>query len=186
MNDGKLDRFRPSLETLSGVRRQLVEAGIPPEQIPEDWLYTIVAAMTKWSTTSRDGLAFMVNSLGFNWKTGDDDKVYNYIEPNSQQVHEIPPKDVHFFSGASVKGFPVNPNDIEVSSRNLEQCEGCGVTAHCLIDVRDPVSDRIERLCNNCRLLSDNLSINGTGDPSTCNECTMRSCYHNPRKRLRA
>lgn len=186
MEDGKLDAFRPSLETLSGIRRQLVDAGIPTEQIPEDWLIAITAAMTKWISRDRHGMAFVVNALGFRWKTGDDDKIYRYIEPTTQNVYEIDPKQVHFFAGAAVRGVPTDPTNVEITERITEQCDGCGISAHCLTDIRDPVSDRIERLCNNCRTLSDNPRVRDKGDPMVCEECTVRDCYHHPRhmKRL--
>lgn len=180
--DEKLDEFLPSLETLSGVRRQLISAGIKAEDINEEWLVTVVAAMSKWMTRTTDGLEFVVASLGFQRRMGDDDKIYRYIEPTTQNVYEIPPNQVRFFAGAALKGFPINPIDLEVSERRTEQCEGCGIVAHCLKEVRDPISDRLERLCNNCLWQSDNWRIKDHGDPMICQECTVLGCHHHPRK----
>lgn len=179
-DDGKLDAFIPSAETLAGVRRQLVDAGVDP--INEEWLLVVVSAMTKWQTTTADGMRFFVNSLGFCWKDGEDDKVYRYIDPQTQTVYDINPKDIHFFSGSAVRGVPIDVNSLEVYDRKAEQCEGCGICAHCLKEVRDPISDRLERLCNNCLWQSDNFRIKDQGDPMICEECTVTHCYHHPRR----
>jgi hypothetical protein len=183
----KLDRFLPSLETTTSIKRQLINAGIDPDAIPEDWLVAIVAAMTKWQCQTQDGLKFVVNMLGFQWRKGLDDHVYEYDDHNTGVTHRIPPDKIYFFAGAAVAGNPVNPADITVSKPEHLQCEGCGISAHCVKEVWDASRGRSERLCNTCAVMSENPVVKQGGCPKKCDDCTKVCCYHHPKnmKRLR-
>lgn len=177
--DEKLDRFRPSLEVLLSVKRQIINAGVDPDSIPMDWLDVAVAAMTRWVTQTPEGMRHIVNCLQFQWKPGLDDHHYEYASPNGE-VFDIPPSKIHFFMGAAIAGNPVNPASLTITKREGSNCEGCGITSHCVKDVRNPVTDRIERLCNTCLFMSDNTHIARSGDPLVCRDCTKKDCAHHP------
>lgn len=186
--DSKLDRFFPSPETVAGVKRQLINAGIAPESIPQDWLAAIIAAQTKWQATTVDGSAFVVNSLGFQWTTGRDEFQYDFHDPNSMDIYKLKSDQVHFFAGAAVNGHPVNPTSIVASKRTTLQCEGCGIVSHCVKTVRDPSRDRLETLCNTCICHHEFSKVQDLGERDLCQRCTSTDCYHHPqpKKAIRA
>ena len=178
----KLDNYVPSREALSGIRRQLEEAGIPLESIPEDWLVAIAAAMNKWLFSGKDGLEFAASRMQLKWKRGDDDKEYEYYHTQSGEVYPVPPEKTLFYWGASVFGRPVDPEMVMTMDKSCETCEGCGVSMYCVSEYSHPVKGRLETLCRSCAAQSDyraDLS-------DTCTNCTMTSCAHNPRHVKRA
>lgn len=176
----KLDQFMPSMEMVAGVKRQLVAAGIAPEYIPMEWLNAIVAAVNKWHTT-KEGANTLFNQLGFQLIRGKDDKEYEYCDAWGNR-YSIPPTQVMFVQGALVHGNPVNPGSIVVTSKVSAQCEGCGITGHCIEEIRNPSTDRIETLCNTCRAMHNNTRISSTASTNKCTSCTVVSCYHHPRR----
>lgn len=181
MNQEKLDSFIPDADAIAGIKRQLVNAGIEPEAIPIDWLVAIVAGTTKWISQTPDGMSYVVNRLGFQWTQGKDDYVYEYNDYESGNSFVIKPKQIHFFAGAAINGKPVNPRLISSSKNKMEQCDGCGITSHCIKNVRDPAKDRLQSLCNACLYQSDSPRIKEMGNSIICNECTCLDCYHHPK-----
>jgi hypothetical protein len=179
----KLDGFRPSAEVLAGVRRQLVSAGVDPDTIPEDWLFAIVAAMTKWSFRTPSGLEFSLQWLGAQTKKGLDDFDYEYSDSQTGNSYQINPDRVMYFAGASVNGYPVDPQSIYSSKKEENQCDSCGTRRHCVKDVRDPVKDRLESYCNACLSYHDNPRLSSGCSVHKCETCTDVGCYHNPRYR---
>lgn len=176
----KLDAFFPSAEVTEGVKRQLVNAGIDPNTIPMDWVVAAIAATHKWQQQTQEGLVHTVNLLGFKFKRGLDDHNYDYENPYSGEIVRVPAHRVYFFAGASMLGRPVSPDSIIISKRETDQCESCGVSAHCLKTIRDPRTDRQERLCNNCISLHDSLTVNQQGEQRICRDCTKTTCFHHP------
>lgn len=66
---------------------------------------------------------------------------------------------------------------------DTEACESCGglfPKTYCTKTVRDPRTDGLETLCNNCRLYSDNPTIRDTSSSSTCGNCEMNGCNYHP------
>jgi len=186
--DNKLDRFFPSPDTVAGVKRQLLNAGIPAESIPHDWLVAIIAAQTKWQCSTADGMAFVVNSLGFQWTCGKDEYQYDFHDPNSMDIYKLKSNQVHFFAGAAVNGCPVHPQSIAISKRATAQCEGCGIVSHCTKTIRDPSKDRMETLCNVCICHHEYSKVQDLGERDLCRRCTASDCYHHPqsKKAIRA
>jgi hypothetical protein len=180
MSEEKLDRFLPSKEMYHGIKMQLVKAGIDPTAIPEDWLITILAAVSKWQLCTQDGIAETINNLGFDWTTGKDEVFYEYFSPVGT-VEEVNSKDIHFFAGASIRGRPIKPSNIIISKRDEFSCSSCGVKTYCVKEVRNPVIDDIESICNACLTLHENRKMRDKTEGKECSTCTEHKCYHNPR-----
>lgn len=179
----KLDKFAPSPGVIAGVKRQLVNAGVAPESIPHEWLSAIIAAQTKWQCTSMDGMAYVVNTLNFQWTTGKDEFQYDFHDPNSMDVYKLKSGQVHFFAGAAVNGHPVHPNCIVASRRPTSQCDSCGIVSHCTKTVRDPSRDRLETLCNVCICMHEITKVQEQGSKDLCRHCTFTTCHHHPQSK---
>lgn len=179
--DEKLDAYRPAPETVAAIKHQLLKAGVQPETIiADEWIAAIIAAQSKWQAQTAEGLVYTAALLGFDSRRGLDDQCYSYIHPETGEVKEYPSHKVAFYAGASLYGKPVNPHNILISKKLLNQCESCGISAHCLKDIRDPRRDLVEKLCNTCITLSDSPTINQHGEQRICRDCTVKSCAHHP------
>lgn len=183
----KLDKFLPNPDVVAGVKRQLIEAGVHPDSVPQDWLIATIAAMTKWQCQTAEGAAHVVNSLGFQWSTGKDEFQYDYHHTDGS-IHRLKPNQIHFFAGAAINGKPVHPRCIVASKKQTAQCDGCGATTHCVKTVRDPSRDRLETLCNTCLTSHEISKVREHGRGDMCRRCTTVDCYHHPQseKALRA
>jgi hypothetical protein len=176
----KLDAFMPPAEVVEGVKRQMVNAGIDHTSIPVDWLVATIAAMNKWSRTP-DGLKYVINSMGFTWTRGRDDRLYEVYNPQNGEVYPVPSAHVVFFSGVAVRGHPIDQTLLQSFDKINQQCDSCGIRAHCIKEFRDPSKDRLESLCNYCLSMDDLKRVKFGGDPSICEECTVTTCAHHPR-----
>lgn len=183
MDGKKLDQFRPAAETFYGVKRQLITAGIEPNSIPDEWLAAIIAAMTKWQSQTSEGLAFVINSLNFQWTKGKEELRYDYHAPDGS-IYTIAADKINFFAGASIAGKPINPSHMVISKKMVTTCDSCGGSAHCVKAIRNPSTDRLESFCNGCLLKTDNMKMKEQASHEVCNNCTVNTCHHKEYKLL--
>lgn len=176
-----LDNFIPPPEVLHGTLRQLEEAGLNPDAVPKDWLVTILAAMAKWCRTP-DGLKFLATSLGLRWDRGRDDRLYEYYNPETGEVHPVPSEIIMFIRGIAIRGNVIDERLLNSFEKNHQRCDGCGMSSHCIKEVRDPRTDRLESLCNYCLSMDEMRRVKEQADPSVCDRCTVTTCAHHPRK----
>lgn len=189
----KLDQYAPTLERVLGIKRQLLRAGIPDEQIPADWLPAIIAAMEKWIVTTDDGLQYISDLLGFKMRYGDSDKDYTLIDNINQNHQTLKNTQVVFFEGAIVHGRSVPvmdpgikefipPVELEISESTKNKCDSCGIVSHCLREVLEPFSEKLEQLCNYCLSHHEHPKISDLGGLRVCQDCSVDSCHHHPTK----
>jgi hypothetical protein len=164
------------------VRRQLLEAGIPSETIPDDWLNYIVAATRKWIATSREGAADAADLLGMKTFRGNSDKVYALVAHDEVVEHITDGENVWFLQGLVVDGVVTDPSRLRISSKGREQCSSCGTLVSCVKTIRDPYSDRLETLCNKCITFSDHPQVRDQGGLDICRQCTVTTCANHPRR----
>lgn len=169
---------------MTGVIRQLVNAGIPYDSIPKEWSEAIVAATVKWLTNTREGVEDALSMFNIEYARGSSEKEYFVTDENETRSTEIPPDDVLFIRGIIAKGFPISPKRLSISVRDLNQCEDCGVSAHCLVDVRCPGTDKIRNLCNKCVTYHENPRVQDLGSKDRCYRCSVSSCPNHPHKTL--
>lgn len=185
----KLDPFAPSSESLNGTKQQLLKAGILEEEIPQDWLTAILAAHDKWLLTTENGLKQFSRFFCFNLKGGDDDTDYFVVNNATNVTTNVKTSDVWFFNGVVVRGIPMHvadsrrqgaipPLELEISEKTKNQCEGCGIFAHCIKDVSDPYTERIETLCNHCITLHEHPKVNDLGGSKVCELCNSQKCLY--------
>jgi hypothetical protein len=152
----------------------------------------IIAAMTKWTATTKEGLEFVSKLLGFNIKQGESDKDYILIDNVNRKQEQLKNTRVTFFEGVLVDGHPipvVSPDNIFISPIELEilettknKCDGCGIVSHCLKEILEPFSDKLEYLCNYCITYHEHPRVNESGGYNICKDCTVFKCQHHPVK----
>lgn len=178
---------------MAGIKRQLLRAGIPEEHLPIDWIPAIIAAMEKWITTTDDGLQYISDLLGFRIRPGESDKDYTLIDNINQNHQSLKTTQVAFFDGVLVRGRPVPimdptlrdfipPLELEISESTKNRCDGCGIVSHCLKEILEPYSERLESLCNYCVTHHEYLRVNDHGEDRVCQECSVSNCHHHPTK----
>lgn len=187
----KLDHFDPTLEMILGIKRQLLQAGIPEEEIPYDWLRSMIAATCKWFITTQDGLEHFSRLFCFDLKAADDDKDYLLVDNINRTTIALENKQVTFFEGVMVDGRPVAIADttregpipaleLEFSDSSKNQCEDCGIVSHCLKEIRVPFTEKLMALCNYCLTYHVHPRVSEQGGTRICQECTVTSCRHHP------
>jgi len=167
---------------MAGVIRQLVNAGIPYEQIPQEWAAAIVAASLKWLTGSQEGVEDNLARLQLECFRGSSEKSYFVTDENETFSTEVKPEDVTFVRGAIANGSPIPLKRLSISEKERAQCDDCGIVSHCLVDVRDPSTDKIKSLCNNCVTYNDHPRIKDLGGRDKCERCSVLNCAHHPHK----
>lgn len=209
----KLDPYYPPQKAITGVRQQLLTAGVEAENLPETWIPAVLAAAAKWMQTTEDGLEYAARLFHFEFERGKDTEEYalTYYEkchsrdfclnlehcmPNGtgrQQrclrelqpvVKPVKPSDVYFFQGCIAEREPVPVGAIARQTRDREGCDLCTATLHCVKKLEGAYSKTITSLCNHCRSFSENPQIRAEGDPWVCEACTATKCNHHPRKGL--
>lgn len=171
---------------MTGVMRQLVSAGFTHEDIPRQWLEVILAGALKHYTETRGGLADIVARLRLECYTGNTEKNYDVVDDAETQSVTLSPDDVVFVRGVFAAGKPIFFKQLSISDKERKQCDDCGIVAHCLVDVRDPRSDRLRSLCNGCVTKNESPRINDLGSSKICEGCTVVGCAHHPQKVRRA
>lgn len=173
------------------MKRQLLKAGIPDEDIPYDWLRAVAAAMTKWLVTTDDGLKYVASVLGFEIKPTEDDKSFTLVDNVNRITTELKNNQVWVFEGYIVNGRvvpvldpsknnPMPPLELDISERTKNQCESCGILSHCLKDVLEPTTDRLTSLCNYCISFHDHPRVNDHGEWQICERCSVTRCKNHP------
>ena len=151
----RLDRYFPAKTALAGVRQQLLKAGVRAEDIPEEWIPSIIAATAKWMETTEDGLKFGARLFNFEFERGRDDYDYEltYYEKCERwafcmnQEHcmpegysypvrclrELQPKvkplksqDVYFFKGCIADHQTAVFSQVAGHPKDKEQCTSSG------------------------------------------------------------
>jgi hypothetical protein len=189
----KLDPYAPTLERVLGIKRQLLRAGIPEEQIPMEWLSAIIAATEKWIVTTDEGLSYISELLDFKTRPGDSDKEYALIDNTTQIHHRLKNTQVTFFEGVMVNGRPVPifdpyaqefipPLELDILESSKNKCDGCGIVSHCLKEILEPFSEKLEHLCNYCLTYHEHPRVNDQGGIRICQDCTVKNCQHHPSK----
>jgi len=165
---------------LLGVQRQLVDAGIDPGMIPEDWLIAIVAGTRKWVAESRDGACDAINLLGFEAFSGDPTCDYKLFDTLGGPDKSIKSENVTFFRGVMANGKAIHPTTLIISKRESNECAECGIVSHCTQELRHPRTDRLHSYCNHCLLLHDDTWFRSYAGSDTCSCCTKTTCGHHP------
>lgn len=165
------------------VRRQLVEAGIALEAIPNDWVEATIAAMQKWLTTTRDGSRHAADLLQLQVFRGQDDKNYFLVDRENVVEDKIPADDVWFLNGLVVKGVVTDPKGLRISEGARAPCDGCGIISFCLKNVLDPAVGTLKSYCNFCVTSHESPKVYDQGGESICRNCTVTTCAHHPAKR---
>lgn len=181
-----LDKYRPDPETFHGVRRQLVTCGIPPDQIPDQWVEATIAAMARWLRTTPQGAATGARIMGLEAAHGRDDKEYIWYPDEGPREIPIKPENISFFRGAMVNNVLTSMARIEIRDKAEDNCEGCGIIGPCTKPVLDSTSQNLDRLCNACIRGSDDPKIYDEGDSEMCGRCPKVRCSNHPRKQLAA
>lgn len=192
----KLDSFRPSLETQEAIKHLLLRAGMNEDELPAYHdREAIIAATLKWLSTTQDGLKYFSRLFCFKVKQGGDDKEYTVIDNVNHQAITVKNTDVWLFGGAIVRGRPLSiidvsndkppPYELEISKKDRESCEGCGAHTHCLLEVLDPYTENVAKLCNYCISHHEHPKVKDCGGMKTCELCNVTSCKNKP-KELRA
>ena len=174
-----------------GIKRQLLRAGIPEEELPIEWIPAIITAMEKWIVTSDDGLKYISNLLGFKMRYGDSDKDYTLIDNINQDHKSLKNTQVMFFEGVIVHGRPVPimdphvkefipPIELEISESTKNKCDSCGIVSHCLKEVLEPYTEKLECLCNYCLSHHESPRVSDHGGSYICQECSVHNCHHHP------
>jgi len=192
----KLDQHAPTIERVLGTKRQLQRAGIPDRDIDliSSWIPAILAAEEKWRITTDEGLTYLMRMLEAKIQFGESDKDYTLVDNVRQTQHSLKNKQVVFYEGVLVQGRPVAivdprvknfipPLELDISEKAKSQCDGCGIVAHCLKEVVEPFSEKIEHLCNFCLTHHEHPRINALGGSGTCEECSVRTCQQHPEHR---
>ena len=176
----KLDGFLPDGETLYGIKRQLVNAGVREEDIPRDWVSAISAAFAKYISTSQEGYSYISNLLNFHWQQGKINKQYTILNDIGRPIRDINPRSIYIFTGAIADGERIPLSQLLIEDLPLFKCDGCGVRTHCVKEVINWKKDNLESLCNVCLTYSDIPKQRDEATPGLCDECTDIMCTHNP------
>lgn len=95
------------------------------------------------------------------------------------------------FKGWIYRGTSGPHSKIEVrETPDLVECESCHSrypNKDCAIDVRvhSGGRERLQKLCNYCRMNSDDGRVRGDSSTKTCLECSFTSCAYHPTKTQR-
>lgn len=176
----KLDQFRPNLETTQAIKRQIIKAGISPEQIPDQWLEVMIAATAKWLSSTEDGLKAASTLFGFEAKYGNPENEYIYYAETGPREVPIKPENILFLQGVMVNGQITPLANIQIKEKTAESCEDCSIISHCTQLILNPGNGHLLRLCNNCIVNHEHPRVYDQGDRKGCEECPKKSCSHNP------
>lgn len=179
-----------------GVRHQLLRAGIHEDDIPGVWLPAIIAAMEKWLITTEDGLKYISKLFDFKIKPAESDKDYILIDKINNTSISLKNTQVWFFEGVMVNGSPVAladpdkpsmyPLELEILETTKNKCDSCGIVAHCLREILEPLTDSLVSLCNYCISFHEHPRVNDHGSWTVCEECTVQKCRNHPAPEMRA
>ena len=176
----KLDKFKPNRNDFAMVKRQLVAAGVEPDQIPEEWVIATMAAMAKWVSTTDEGFNYISNLLEFDFTKGDDSKQYGV--DTGIEVFDVDANDICFVRGAIAGGRPVASSRLHWWPKVTSECQSCGVVKHCVKDVHNPITGEPMGLCNHCTCYHEHPRVNDYGDFSKCSDCPVVDCSHHPKR----
>lgn len=143
--------------------------------------------------TTDEGLEYISNLLRFKMRYGNSDQEYTLIDNINQTQSSLKNTQVVFFEGVLVQGRPVPvmdpsvkdfipPLELEISESSKNKCDGCGITTHCLKEILEPFSEKLERLCNYCLTYHEHPRVNDFGGERVCQECSVHKCHHHPAK----
>lgn len=178
----KLDQYRPDQETFQAIRRILVDAGVPLQDIPDGWVVATIAAMSKWMSNSEMGNKFAIQLLGFDWTKGSEDKIYRVLDGYNRPSDQLNPDSVLFFYGITINGKSIPPRQMEITHKTDDTCEVCCVNTHCTKIVTDPSTSRMLRLCNHCTSFHEHPRVADQGGYRHCEACPKTACTHHPKK----
>lgn len=167
---------------MTGVIRLLVNTGIPYDSIPQEWAAVITAATIKYLTGHREGVEETFSRLHLDQYKGNSEKAYFVTNENETICHEVQAEDITFTRGVVVNGFPIPFKRLSISDKDKLQCDDCGILSHCQLDVRDPGTDKIKSLCNNCVTYHENPRVKDLGGRDLCVRCTLTTCVHHPHR----
>ena len=162
------------------MRRQISKAGLDPDSVPTIWVNIVGAAMAKWVSSTSEGFNYISNILEFEFAKGDDSQ--QYIVDTGDGALDLDADDVHTVYGCLVKGRPVAPSRLHSMDILTNECHGCGVVKHCVSDISNPVTSRLEWYCNHCLMYHEHPRVNDFGNSSRCLDCRAVDCSHHPSK----
>lgn len=161
---------------MQGIRRQLIESGIDPNVIPNEWVEATVAAMSKWVSTTPGGSRAIAGLMGFESILGSNDHEYTYYPEEGPVEVPIAPENISFFRGVMVNSTPVHFSMVDSKVRSEEYCEDCGIMGHCTKTVLEPFSDKLMRLCNFCIAHHSDPKIYDQAYKNDCESCPKTRC----------
>lgn len=170
------------------MKQQLLQAGIDNDHIPHDWLPAIIAATEKWLTTD-DGLKHVCRLFNLKARNANSDNEYTLIDNVNRSAKTVKNSQVWLLEGVVVDGKPVSvltpgtnqdiqPLELEISEKNKNKCDSCGILAHCLTEIREPRTDNLMSYCNYCAYHNEDLRIRDNASLEVCSSCTVSTCSH--------
>lgn len=147
--------------------------------------------MTKWLIKTEDGVKYTSRLFNFDLKQGENDKEYTLVDNESRRTYPLKNTSVWFFSGVLVDGVPtpiVDPHrnghlpkyELEIEDSAKNKCDSCGIVSHCLKEVMDPYSEKLQSLCNYCLTYHENPRVKDFGGIENCNKCSVIKCKNKP------
>lgn len=181
-----LDQFRPTVETLQAIKRQIADAGVSLESIPNDWAEVIIAATAKWIATTPDGVASVAKLLNLECFPGSDDKEYIYYPDVGPRELPVKPENILFLKGIVIDGMPAFTSLLDIKQKKEESCEDCGIISFCTKVILEPAAGRhLMRLCNFCISHHSHPRVYDQGNKEDCKRCPKTTCAHNEKNSLK-
>lgn len=162
------------------MRQQLLKAGIIPESIPNDWVVATIAAFRKWVHTTKDGAIEVTSLLQLESARGSDEMDYTVFDDVDGREYRVRAEDIVYLRGVVVNGQTIPLKNLCASRKTVEKCDDCGIAAHCIKEVLDPLKDRHKSLCNQCITYHDHPRVSEQGGYNICKNCTALTCSHHP------
>lgn len=170
----------PNPEVASWIASRLEDLEIHYDR---DMISVVVAAYEDILRNNFEAKGHLASMLNFDWRRGESDKKYEVFDPQTGDHEVTKGNDITFMHATIHKSKFIPSNHIREIQIELEGCDGCGILSHCTKEIRNKISDRLEKICNHCLVYDDQLR--GEGDLSLCSGCTKTMCEHHPTAKRR-
>lgn len=170
---------------LSHVHQLCIRAGVP---ITEASLLFAARAITQYLAETGEGKQVMLKLLNSTVVEGSYMKQYYPEGFFGEEAKKLDHRALIEYRGWIFKGKAYPWQAVEIENRpDLEHCDGCGgkfPKAYCAKNVRvySVGKERLDTLCNHCRLFSDDPKVRDTASQRVCGDCSATSCQFHPKK----